>query len=65
MLHAEALTLVRRFQRLRRLPFNCLPSGWVWASVQLMTLWQQRASQAVSRTLRTTKKFAVGKERHA
>jgi glycosyltransferase involved in cell wall biosynthesis len=62
---ASTLALVRRFQRLQRLPLSWLPSGWVWASVRLMTLWERRRSRSANRTLPRRFKIGLHNERHA
>ena len=61
----DAITLTHRFQRLQRQPLSWLPSGWVWALVRLLTVWEQRRGQSANRTLPRRFKLGLQKKRHA
>ena len=61
---APAARVIAQFRQLQRMPFHWLPSGWVWASVRLMTWWTRHARSDVG-PKRSAFVRTQGKESHA
>lgn len=62
---SDALNFMQHFRRLQALPLNWLPSGWVWASVRLLTLWETRREASAHRVYPRGVERKLPTERHA